>query len=168
MAGSCSPASPTPPLPALDEADGLLLVLGWVTAFVLVGAAIAGLARLLFLRDATVVAVAVAGLVIGSVTAARPHPDRGRRPGRRDRLRVRPVGGRGHATNGDAWLSTLRTLLLFEPLDRMLAVRRGYCRDRHPHRRRRRRVRYPQGEWLIADDDDFALRVGTSMRATRW
>ena len=30
------------------------------------------------------------------------------------------------------------------------------------------RVRYPQGEWLIADDDDFALRVGTSMRATRW
>ena len=30
------------------------------------------------------------------------------------------------------------------------------------------RVRYPRGEWLIADDDDFALRVGTSMRATRW
>jgi len=30
------------------------------------------------------------------------------------------------------------------------------------------RVRYPQGEWLIAEDDDFALPVGTSMRATTW
>jgi hypothetical protein len=156
-----------PPLPTFEGADGPLLVLGWIVAFLVVGSAIAAGGRLLFVRDPSVVAVAVSGLVIGALTAI---------------VRTLIVEGQLHgqtgfgfdpwiaavtAANGDPWISTLRTLLLFEPLDRMLSLLAGWLvvvtligvTSR---------VRYPRGEWLIADDDDFALRVGTSMRATRW
>ena len=156
-----------PPLPTLDSASGLLLVLGWVAAFVLIGAAIAGLARLLFLRDATVVAVAVAGLIIGSLTALARTPIAAGVLDGVTGFGFDPWVAAVTTADSDAWLSTLRTLLLMEPLDRMLGLVGVYAAIVLLIGATSR-VRYPQGEWLVADDDDFALRVGTSMRATRW
>ncbi len=156
-----------PPLPALDGAQGLLGMMGWVTAFALVAGAVVGLARLLFLRDVTIVAVALVGLLIGTVTAlARTPIVAGVFEGTTG-FGFDPWVAAVTASDGDPWLSTLRTLLLFEPLDRMLALLGTYC-VAVTLIGVTARVRFPQGEWLIADDDDFALRAGTSMRATRW
>lgn len=156
-----------PPLPTFDGADGLLQLFGWVVAFLVVGSAIAALARLLFIRDPAVVVVAVSGLVVGALTAIARTPIVAGQLDGQTGFGFDPWIAAVTAANGDPWISTLRTLLLFEPLDRMLGLLAGWLvvvtligvTGR---------VRYPRGEWLIADDDDFALRVGTSMRATRW
>ncbi len=156
-----------PPLPSIGGADGLMLVLGWVVAFVLVASAIAGLARLLFLRDVTVVAVAVAGLLIGAASAAARTPIAAGILDGRTGFGFDPWVAAVTAANGDPWISTLRTLLLFEPLDRMLVGVGAYVAI-VTLLGVTTRARYPRGEWLIADGDDFALRVGSSLRASRW
>jgi hypothetical protein len=156
-----------PPLPTFDGADGLLQLLGWIVAFLVVGSVIAGLARLLFVRDTSVAVVAISGLVLGALTAIARTPIVAGLLDGRTGFGFDPWIAAVTATNGDPWISTLRTLLLFEPLDRMLGLLAGWLLV-VTLMGVTARVRYPRGEWLIADDDDFALRVGTSMRATRW
>jgi hypothetical protein len=156
-----------PPLPALDSADGLLQLLGWAVAFLIVGSAIAALARLVFVRDPTVVVVALSGLVLGALTALVRTPIAAGQLHGQTGFGFDPWVAAVTAAGGDPWIATLRTLLLFEPLDRMLGLLAGWLVI-VTLIGVTTRVRYPRGEWLIAEDDDFALRVGTSMRATRW
>jgi len=153
------------PLSALDEADSSLAALGWVGAFVVVGGLLGGLARLLLLRDVTIASVVVAGALIGLATGAvRAFIGGwvldGRTGSGMDGLVV-ALGDRG----ADAWPAVVGASLVIDPLDRIvssLAVSVAVAAIAVGTR-----ARFPQAEWIVADDDDFALRVGSSMRATR-
>jgi hypothetical protein len=152
------------PLLATEGAGGPATALGWIASFVAVGALVGGAWRLVLERDAAVPLVVAAGMLIGIATALARWLLAGAVAGSAAPLAVAPVADALAATAGvrDALLGAL---LLVEPVDRAIATLAAFVaitaipvttRDR-----------FPQGAALVADDDDFALRVRGSMRASR-
>ena len=64
------------------------------------------------------------------------------------------LGDRG----ADAWSAILGATLITDPLDRILSCLAVYVVVAAIAVGTR--ARFPQAEWIVADDDDFALRVG--------
>ncbi len=153
------------PLSVLEGADGVLTGLGWVGAFVVVGGVLGGLARLLLLRDVTVASVVVSGALIGlAAGVVRALIGGSVLDGRTGSGMDALVGGLG-GDGADAWSAVLGASLVVDPVDRILSCLAVYVVVAAIAVGSR--ARYPQAEWIVADDDDFALRVGSSMRATR-
>ena len=143
-------AGPDPiPLFNPDNTDPLFIVLGWVIVALVALAAIGFLALLLVRRDLTVPAVALAGVVTGTVAALMSAPIAANVFGGVTGSGVDLVVAAFRQAGSDIQTATLQQGLLVDPFDKMLSYFVVYLILQAMATRFK--ARFPQGERLVPE-----------------